>query len=125
MYNGGAEEIKGKIIDFKKLATKIQQDNKKTLKERDVIFQACKNEYQILYYENEALKKRCGELEQKIEELQSQKQQKPCRNLAKIMESRKPRRCYYVIPDEDSEDSDAAADDEATEGESDEDNDSS
>ena len=72
MYNGGAEEIKGVITDFKKLATKIQQDNKKTLKERDVILQACKIEYNKLYYENEALKKRCGELEQKIEELQSQ-----------------------------------------------------
>ena len=63
MHNGGAEEIKAIITEFKKLASKIQQNNKKTLKERGAILQAYKNEYQKLYYENEALKKRCGELE--------------------------------------------------------------
>ena len=114
---------KGIISDFKKLATKIQQDSNKVEKERDDILQACKKEYQKVCYENEALKKRCGELEQKIEELQQQKQQKPRRNLPKLMESKKPRKRYYVIPDENSEDSDAAANEEATEGEGDEDND--
>ena len=89
MYNGSAEEIKGIINDFKRLATKIQQDSNKVKKERDDILQACKKEYQKVYYENEALKKRYGELERKIEELQSQKQQKPRRSLPKLMESKK------------------------------------
>ena len=39
------------------------------------------------------------------------------------MESKKPGKRYYAMPEEHSEDSDAAANDEATEGESDEDND--
>ena len=34
MYNGGAEEIKGIISNFKKLSTKIQPDSNKVKKER-------------------------------------------------------------------------------------------
>ena len=59
MINGN-EEIRGIIVDFKKLATKIQQDNgqvKKTLKDREVALDACKKEYQKLYHEHETLKK--------------------------------------------------------------------
>ena len=76
MINGN-EEIRGIIADFKKLATKIQQDNgqvKKMLKDREAALDACKKEYQKLYYEFEALKKKYIELEQKIQ--QQPKQQK-------------------------------------------------
>ena len=62
MYTN-AEEIKGIIGDFKKLAPKIQQDNgqvEKTLKDRETVLDACQKEYQELYYENEALKKIYG-----------------------------------------------------------------
>ena len=125
MYNDGSEEIKGIISDFKMLATKIQQDNgqvKKALKEREGVLQACKKEDQKLYYENEALKERCEELKQKVRESQQQQKQrqKPRRSLPKIIESKKPRKRYNVMPDEDSEDSGNAADNEATESESEE-----
>ena len=79
MYNDGTKEIKGLISNFKKLATQIQQDNgqiKKTLKEKEAVLQVCKKEYQKLYYEHEALKKRCEELEQKVKESQQQQQQR-------------------------------------------------
>ena len=46
-----------------------------------------------------------------------------CRSLPKLIESKNPQKRYYVMPDEDSEDSDATTDDEATEGKSAEDND--
>ena len=71
MYTN-AEEIKGIIADFKKLATKIQQDTgqvKKTLKDRETVLHVCQKEYQKLYSENEALKKKYGELEQKLQQL--------------------------------------------------------
>ena len=128
MYNDGTKEIKGLISNFKKLATQIQQDNgqvKKTLKEKEAVLQVCKKEYQKLYYEHEALKKRCEELEQKVKESQQQQQQrqKPRRSLSKTIESKKPRKRFYVMPDEDSEDSDNAANNEATESESKEEND--
>ena len=101
MYNGGTEEIKGIISDFKKLATKIQQDNgqvKKMLKEKEAVLQVCKKEYQKLYYEHEPLKKRCEELKQKVKESQRQQKQlqKPRRSLLKIIESKKPRKRYYL-----------------------------
>ena len=76
MYNS-AKEIRAIISDFKKLATKIQQDNgqvKKTLRDSETVLDACQKEYQKLYYEDEALKKKCSELEQKLQ--QQQKQQK-------------------------------------------------
>ena len=127
MCNDGTEEIKGIISDFKKLANKIQQDNghaKKTLKEKEAALHICKMEYQKLYYEYEALKKRCEELEQEVKESQQQEkqQQKPCQSLPKIIGSKKLRKRYYVIPDEDRQDSDNAADNEATESESEEEN---
>ena len=72
------EEIKGIIADFKKLATKIQQDNgqvekalkdrEATLKDGEVALDACKNDYQKLYYEHEALKKKYIKLEQKLQQ---------------------------------------------------------
>ena len=46
MYTN-AEEIKGIIADFKKLATKIQQANgqvKKTLKDRETVLEACQKD---------------------------------------------------------------------------------
>ena len=51
MYHN-ADEIRGIVAAFKKLATKMQQDNgavKKTLKERETILSACQKGYEKLY----------------------------------------------------------------------------
>ena len=67
----GNEEIGGIIVDFKKLATKIQQDNgqiKKKMKDIELALDACKKEYQKLYYEHETQKKKFIELEQKLQQ---------------------------------------------------------
>ena len=61
------DKIKGIVGDFKKLATKIKEDNgqvKKKLKERELVLDACQKEYQKLYYEHNALKKIVASLQQ-------------------------------------------------------------
>ena len=68
MYNN-ADEVRGIIADFKKLATKIQQDSeavKNTFRDRETILSACQKEYEKLYYAHEAPKKKYNELEQKL-----------------------------------------------------------
>ena len=60
MDEKGVEQIKKLIIDFRSLATKVQEGNKeksKNLKDTNQVLEACKKEYQKLYHENEALKK--------------------------------------------------------------------
>ena len=55
-----SEEFRGIIADFKKLPSKVQQENstvKKTLKDRETVLTACQKEYEKLYYAHEALKK--------------------------------------------------------------------
>ena len=116
MYHN-ADEIRGIIADFKKLATKIQQDNeavKKTLiKERETILSTCQKEYKKLCYTHEALKKKYSDLEQKLEQ-QWKKQQKQTsvHNYAtpKVQRFKKAaRKHYYIVDDEEDE-----ADDEQT-----------
>ena len=61
MDEKGVEQIEKLIKDFRLLATKVQKDNKeksKTLKDTNQVLDACKKEYQKLYRENEALKKK-------------------------------------------------------------------
>ena len=51
MYNE-VEEFKDLMKDFRKLTSKVQQDNStinKKLKDRDVMLQACQKEYQKVY----------------------------------------------------------------------------
>ena len=55
-----AEEIKTLIADFKTLASKVNDDNqnrKTKLGETKKILEVCKQEYQKLFYERDALKK--------------------------------------------------------------------
>ena len=55
-----AEEIKNLFADFKILATKVNDNNKnrkKKLQETKKILEACKQEYQKLFYEHDTLKK--------------------------------------------------------------------
>ena len=64
-----AEEIKNVFVDFKILATKINNDNKnrkKKLEETKKTLEACKQEYQKLFYELDNLEKIYCELEQKL-----------------------------------------------------------
>lgn len=64
MDEKGVEQINQLITDFRLLATKVQNDNKekqKHLKDTNQVLDACKKEYQKLYHENEALKKRITE----------------------------------------------------------------
>ena len=61
MEEKGVEQIKKLIADFRLLATKVQKDNQiksKNLKETNQVLEASKKEYQKLYHENEALKKK-------------------------------------------------------------------
>ena len=76
MYNE-VEELKNLMKDFRKLTSKVQQDNStinKKLEDRDVMLQACQKEYQKVYQEREALKEKCNTLEQRILELEQQQQ---------------------------------------------------
>ena len=53
--------MKKLIMDFRLLATKVQKDNQsksKNLKDTNQALEACKKEYQKLFYENEALQKK-------------------------------------------------------------------
>ena len=55
-----ADEIKNLYVDFKILATKVNDDNKnskKKLEETKKIVEACKQEYQKWFYEHNTLKK--------------------------------------------------------------------
>ena len=81
-----AEEIKNSFADFKILANKVNDDNenrKKKLDETKKIVEARKQEYRKLFYENDALKNKYCELEQKL----------------KIQKAipRKRKRKYYVV----------------------------
>ena len=136
MINGN-EEIRDIIADFKKLATKIQQDKgqvkkmlkdrKAMLKDREVALDACKKEYQKLYYKHEALKKKYIELEQKLQHHPKRQKTTNVRNFAnsKIDRFKKPRKRYYIVDDneEDKAESNQESDDEIPENESDEEND--
>ena len=54
------EEIKNLFADFKILASKVNGDDKnrkKKLDEAKKIWEVCKQEYQKLFYEHDALKK--------------------------------------------------------------------
>ena len=56
-----AEEIKNLFADFKFLASKVKDNNKnrkKKLDETKKIVEACKQKYQKLFYEHNALKKK-------------------------------------------------------------------
>ena len=69
----GVEQIKKLITDYRLLATKVQKDNKimsKNLKDTNQVLDACKKEYQKLYHENEALKKRVSELQEELSKYQ-------------------------------------------------------
>ena len=59
------------IIDgFKNLTSKIKDDNdsiKKSIKNKDLIISACRNQYQKLHAEHEELKKKYKELEVELE----------------------------------------------------------
>ena len=64
MYNE-VEEFTDLMKYFRKLTSKVQQDNSainKKLKDRDVMLQACQKEYQKVYQEREALKEKCNSL---------------------------------------------------------------
>ena len=59
-HDKAAEEIKNLFADFKTLSTKVNDDNKnrkKKLEEKKKILEACKQEYQKLFYEHNTLKK--------------------------------------------------------------------
>ena len=132
MINGN-EEIRGIIADFKKLTTKIKQDNgqvKKTLKDREamlkdseVALDACKKEYQKLYYENEAPQKKYIKLEQKLQHQPKRQKTTNFCNFAtsKINRFKKPRKRYYIVDDneEDEAESGQEENDEITENKSD------
>ena len=73
------EQIKKLITDYRLLATKVQKDNKimsKNLKDTNQVLDACKKEYQKLYHENEALKKRVSELQEELSKYQSKNNEK-------------------------------------------------
>ena len=75
----GVEQIKKLITDYRLLATKVQKDNKimsKNLKDTNQVLDACKKEYQKLYHENEALKKRVSELQEELSKYQSKNNEK-------------------------------------------------
>ena len=79
MDEKGVKQIKKLITDFRLLATKIQKDNKemsKNLKDTNQVLDACKKEYQKLYHENEALKKRVSELQEELSKYQSKNNEK-------------------------------------------------
>ena len=79
MDEKGVEQIKKLITDFRLLATKVQKDNKemsKNLKDTNQVLDACKKEYQKLYHENEALKKRVSELQEELSKYQSKNNEK-------------------------------------------------
>ena len=80
-----AEVIKNLFADFKILASKVNDDNKnrkKKLDETKKVLEACKQEYQKLLYEHNALKKYC-ELEQKLQ--------------IQIAIPKKRKRKYYIV----------------------------
>ena len=59
-HDKAAEEITDLIADFKILATKVHDDNKNRknkVEETKKIIEACKQEYQNLFYEHDSLKK--------------------------------------------------------------------
>ena len=75
----GVEQIKKLITDYRLLATKVQKDNKimsKNLKDTNQVLDTCKKEYQKLYHENEALKKRVSELQEELSKYQSKNNEK-------------------------------------------------
>ena len=77
MDEKGVEQIEKLIKDFRLLATKVQKDNKeksKTLKDTNQVFNACKEEYQKLYRENEALKKKNYRATGRIKQISIKKQ---------------------------------------------------
>ena len=100
MYNV-VVEFKDLMKEFRKLTSKVQQDNStinKKLKYRDVMLQACQKEYQKVYQEREALKEKCNTLLQRILELeqQQQKQQNIQRQQVQARLNRHPlRQTFY------------------------------
>ena len=76
MDEKGVEQIE-KLIKDLLLATKVQKDNKeksKTLKDTNQVLDACKKEYQKLYRENEALKKKNYQATGRIKQTSIKKQ---------------------------------------------------
>ena len=63
------ENFKKLVVDFRALTTKVQKNNlnkTKSLKETNLVLEACKKEYQKLYFEHEHLKKKIQRAAQKI-----------------------------------------------------------
>ena len=61
MDQKGIENFKKLVADFRALTTKVQKDNQnktKSLKETNLVLEACKKEYQKLYLEHKNLKKK-------------------------------------------------------------------
>ena len=57
------------MVDFRALTTKVQKNNlnkTKSLKETNLVLEACKKEYQKLYFEHEHLKKKDKEQHKKL-----------------------------------------------------------
>ena len=74
MDEKAVEQMKKLLMDFRLLATKIQKDNQsksKNFKDTNQVVEACKKEYQKLFYENEALKKKNQKLQEELKKYQT------------------------------------------------------
>ena len=70
MDEKSTENFKKLVADFRALTTKVQKDNqnkRKSLKETNLVLQACKKKYQKLYLEPKNLKKKKKYKEQQEE----------------------------------------------------------
>ena len=69
MDQKGIENFKKLVADFRALTTKVQKDNQnktKSLKETNLVLEACKKEYQKLYLEHKNLKKKSEEQQEEF-----------------------------------------------------------
>ena len=112
------------INNFKILATKVKKDNKETkniLKEREQVLDTCQKEYQNMYYEDQAWKKKYAELDQ---EMQPRQQRFDYRRVEKKIRRpmlKKQRKRYYVGDDDSDDEDDDDNDDDDNENDADDD----
>ena len=86
MEEKSIEKCKKLVADFRLLTTKVQKDNQrksKNLKETNPVLEACKKEYQKLYFEHETLKKKFTEQQEEFLKCQNNLKNRTASNTKK------------------------------------------
>ena len=96
-------DLKDIIKNFKNLASKIQTDNsniKQHLKDKNLILEACRKEYQKIYFKHENFLKKYQQLEEQFKQQQQRQQERSIKKLPQYIKNKK---CYFITDDSEDE----------------------